>query len=231
MRRHRFFTILLLLFPAFAYGQFPDPPSGAGHPDTSVGSYSLLITTLEPSIAAHWLSPPLTLDLDGASPLAPREISGTKTVPSQYVIEGFGNPRYDCIAKISQERGCDALDRSDLTLRDENTVAYHLLGHGEAVQLELNLQVHDLSPVSRTTLEASWHPGDIIFLPVPKPTPSLHFLSAVLVGTWNGNAIVFEPGKPLPDGAKKGLEDLDVHQDLGDKILYSYKVKDPKVAK
>ena len=34
-----------------------------------------------------------------------------------------------------------------------------------------------------------------------------------------------KPGKALPESAKKGLEDLGVHQDLGDAVLYSYRVK------
>jgi hypothetical protein len=50
----------------------------------------------------------------------------------------------------------------------------------------------------------------------------------VLVGEWNGEPIVFEVGKPLPDSAKKGLEDLGVKQDLGEGILYSFRVKEPE---
>jgi len=48
----------------------------------------------------------------------------------------------------------------------------------------------------------------------------------VLVGEWNGEAIVFEVGKDLPESAKKGLEDLGVKQDLGDRVLYSFRVRE-----
>jgi len=62
---------------------------------------------------------------------------------------------------------------------------------------------------------------------VPKATPVFRFSSEVLVGQWNGEPIVFELGKDLPDSAKKGLEDLGVKQDLGDHVLYSFRVKEP----
>ena len=48
------------------------------------------------------------------------------------------------------------------------------------------------------------------------------------MGTWNGEAIVFEVGKDLPAGAKKALEDLGVKQDLGDRVLHSFRVKEPR---
>lgn len=222
----------VIFIPALACPQSPGPPPAeTPKPDDSLGTYSLIVTTLELSPTVHWLNPPVTLDLDAATPLVPKEVSGTKPVPAQYAVESLGNPRYDCMAKVEQDHGCEAIDRSDLAIRDPNTVGYHFVNHGAAVQLQLNLQVRDLVPVSRTTLDASWRPGDVIFLPVPKATPSLHVVSASIFGNWNGNAIVFEPGKPLPETAKKALEDLQVHQDLGDRVVYAYKVKDPKPAK
>ena len=39
------------------------------------------------------------------------------------------------------------------------------------------------------------------------------------------NRLCLRPVRRLPDSAKKGLEDLGVHQDLGDAVLYSYRVK------
>jgi hypothetical protein len=235
--------------PSHASGQAPGPPPApdADHPDKSLGSYSLVVTTLEPSPGDHLLNPPITLQLEAGSELAPKTSTGTKTIPAQYAIESFGNPRFDCLPAAaagpaaqapaspspasSPNDACEAIDRADLAIRDPNTVAYHLVNHGAAAQLELNLQVRDLVPVSRNTLDAQWHALEVIFVPVPKTTPSQHVLSAVFVGDWNGNAVVFEPGKPLPESAKKALEDLNIHQDLGDKTLYSYKVKDPKQAK
>jgi hypothetical protein len=231
MRAHWMLPIPLLLLPGILHAQVVTPPPEADKADKPLGTYSLVVTTSEPSPATHLLNPPFTIELEAATPAAPKEIAGTKTVPPQYAIEAFGNPRYDCIESAAQSRGCQALDRADLSIRDPNTVAWHLANHGAAVQLQLNLQVHDLQPVSRTAIENQWHAQQVIFVPVPRPTTSFHFLSAVLVGDWNGNAVVFEPGKPLPDVAKKALDDLGIHQDLGDKILYSYKVKDPKASK
>lgn len=236
MRSPHIFLTIFLLMPVLAYGQSapapaPVPPSVSQDAEKSLGSYSLVVTTLEPSAATHLLNPPLAIQLDGATQIAPRERSGMEKVPSQYAIEGFGNPRYECNAASAREHGCDALDRSDFLVRDANTVEYHLANHGGAVQLEVNLLVHDLLPVSRVLTEAAWRSREVIFVSVPKPSPSYRFVSAVLVGDWNGNAIVFEPGKPLPEDAKKGLEDIGIHQDLGDKMLYSYRVREPKGTK
>lgn len=234
MRSPRIFLAFLMLISMLAPGQStpaPAPPAASPAPadaEKDLGSYSLVVTALEPSPAAHLLNPPLVIQLDGATQLAPRERSGTETVSSQYVIEGFGNPRYECMAANAHDHGCDALDRSSFLVRDANTLEYHLANHGAPVQLEINLQVHDLLPISQAVMQASWHPREVIFVSVPKPSPSFRFVSAVLVGDWNGNAIVFEPGTPLPESAKKGLEDLGIHQDLGDKMLYSYRVKEPK---
>lgn len=228
--------LFLALVPALAHAQPPGPPPVNAQVDSAaekiLGTYSLVVTTLEPAAAPHWLTPPLTIDIPAATKQMPGELSGTKTVPPQFVLEGFGSPRYDCRAKtqtepVQAEPGCQALDRIDLEPRDASTIAYRVVNHGAAVTLELNLQVHDLLPVSKTVLEAPWHAGDLVFLPVPKPTSALHVVSAALVGNWNGNAVVFEPGKPLPESAKKALEDLGIKQDLGDKMLYSYKVKEP----
>lgn len=206
--------------------------AGAGGADAKpepakVGSYSLVVTTLEPLPTAHWLNPPPTIDVTAGSKLTPAETAGNLTVPAQYLIESFGTPRRECAETTPQQHACDALDSTDLTIRDPHTVGYRVVTHGGAVQLRLNLQVHDLLPVSHAGANADWHAGEVIFVSVPKPTPVYRFVSETLAGQWNGSAIVFEPGKPLPPAAKKGLDDLGVHQDLGDAVLYSYRVKDP----
>jgi len=190
-----------------------------------VGSYSLVVTTLEPSATAHWLNPPPAISVTGGTKLAPAETAGNLTVPQQYTIEAFGAPRQECVEAAQQQHGCDALDRTDLTIRDPNTVEYRIVSHGAAVQLRVNLQVHDVLPVSHGGASTDWRTGDVIFVSVPKATSVYRFVSETLVGEWNGEPIVFEAGKALPASAKKGLEDLGVHQDLGDAVLYSYRVK------
>lgn len=190
-----------------------------------VGSYSLVVTTLEPTAATHWLNPPPAISAGAGTKLAPTETAGNLTAPPQYTIEAFDVPRQECKEAAPQQHGCDALDRADLTIRDANTIEYRIVSHGAAVQILVNLQVHDLLPVAHGSASNDWHAGDVIFISVPKGTPVYRFVSETLVGEWNGDPIVFEAGKPLPDGAKKGLEDLGVHQDLGDAVLYSYRVK------
>ncbi len=190
-----------------------------------VGSYSLVNTTLEPTPSTHWLKPPPAIEVTAGTKLAPTETKGNLTAPPQYTIESFDVPRQECEEAVPQQRGCDALDRTDLTIRDANTVEYRIVSHGAAVQLHVNLQVHDLLPVARGGSSIDWHTGDVIFVSVSKATPVYRFISETLVGVWNGQPIVFEPGKALPESAKKGLEDLSVHQDLGDALLYSYRVK------
>ena len=183
----------------------PDAKTG----DDSLGSYSLVTTVFEPSAATHLLNPRPTIDVDGGTERAPGEFSGDKTVPAQFAIEGFGNPWYECAATPAPAaaapaapaatalklRGCDALDRATLTVRDANTIGYHIVSHGAAVELTVNLEVRDLLPVSTGTPETPWHASDVIFVAVPKATPVYRFSSEVLVGTWNGEAIVFEVGK------------------------------------
>jgi hypothetical protein len=66
----------------------------------------------------------------------------------------------------------------------------------------------------------------VIFVAVPTATATYRFSSEALVGEWNGEAIVFEVGKELPESVKKGLEDLGVKQDLGDRVLYGFRVKE-----
>jgi hypothetical protein len=189
------------------------------------GSYSLVITTLEPTASTHWLNPPPTIDVKGGTKLVPAETTGNLTVPQQYTIEALGVPQEECEESAQQHHGCIALDRKDLTIRDPNTVGYWIVSHGGAVQLRVNLQVHDLLPVSHGGGSTDWYVGDVIFVSVPKATPVYRFVSETLVGKWNGEPVVFEAGKPLPASAKKGLEDLGVRQDLGDAVLYSYRVK------
>jgi hypothetical protein len=190
-----------------------------------MGNYSLVVTSLEPTATTHWLNPPPTIDVRGGTKLAPAESTGNLTVPQQYTIEAFGVPQQECEEAAQQQQGCDALDRTDLTIRDPNTVEYRAVSHGGAVQLRVNLQVHDLLPVSHGGASTDWHAGDLIFVSVPKATPVYRFVSETLVGEWNGEPIVFEAGKVLPASAKKRLEDLGIHQDLGDAVLYSYRVK------
>jgi len=194
-------------------------------PQPKVGSYSLVVTTLEPTATTHWLNPPPAIDVKAGTKLAPAETNGNLTAPQQVTIEAFGVPQQECEEAAQQQHGCDALDRTDLTIRDSNTVEYRIVSHGAAVQLHVNLEVHDLLPVARGSPSIDWHTGDVIFVSVPKATPVYRFVSETLVGVWNGEPIVFEAGKALPETAKKGLEDLSVHQDLGDALLYSYRVK------
>ncbi len=222
-----FWLLPALLSVAFgtAYGQ----PAGSDAKPVekpSVGSYSLVTTSAQPSPKVHPLNPPLVIKLGAGTDLAPAESSGSLVVPPQYAIEGFGTPRFDCVDASARLHGCDALDRTDVKILDANTIEYHLAGHGAAVQLEVALQVHDILPASELGASVPWNERDVIFVTVPKPTSSFRFLSETLVGSWNGEAVVFEVGKPLPASAQKALDDLAVHQDLGDKILYSYRVKE-----
>jgi hypothetical protein len=166
---------------------------------------------------------------------APRPTqAGEKTVPAQYQIEKFGTPWYTCASTVppaspqTRLRGCEALDRTSLTIRDPNTIAWQISTHGPAVQLSVNLEVHDILPFSQGSPETPWKARDVIFVAVPKATPAYRFSSEVLVGEWNGEAIVFEVGKDLPEPAKKALEDLGIKQDLGDRVLYSFRVKEPE---
>lgn len=195
----------------------PQPPK--------LGSYSLVVTTLEPTATTHWLNPPPTIDVTAGTKLAPAVTKGNLTGPPQYTIEAFDILRQECEETAPQQHGCDALDRTDLIIRDQSTVEYRVVTHGAAVQFHVNLQVHDLLPVARGGTSIDWRAGDVIFVSVPKATTAYRFVSETLVGVWSGQPIVFEAGKPLPEGAKKGLEDLSVHQDLGDAVLYSYRVK------
>ncbi len=222
--------LLALLLPT-ALGQTAKPGSGQSSTpdskkDSSVGTYSLVTTIFEPSEKTHLLNPAPAIKVDGGTERAPGEFTGETTVPAQFSIEKFGSPWYDCVATVVKTRGCDALDRTELTIRDANTIGYHIVSHGGAVTLNLNVEVHDLLPVSNDGGETPWHARDVIFVAVPKATPVYRFSSEVLVGTWNGEPVVFEVGKDLPDAAKKALEDPGVKQDLGDRVLYSFRVKE-----
>lgn len=217
---------MLALSVAIAAGQAAKPTPTEKKADEVVGNYSLVTTVFEPSAATHLMNPAPTIALDGGTERAPGEFSGEKTVPAQYAIEGFGSPWYECAATAPKLRGCDALDRASLTIRDANTIGYHIVSHGAAVELTVNVEVHDILPVSRGSAETPWHAHEVIFVAVPKATAAYRFSSEVLVGEWNGEAIVFEVGKDLPESAKKGLEDLGVKQDLGDRVLYSFRVRE-----
>jgi hypothetical protein len=219
------------------------PATSAKPEPAKVGSYSLVVTTLEPTATTHWLNPPPPISVKAGTKLAPAETTGNLTVPQQYTIEALGKPKQECVESAQQQvesaqqqvesaqqqHGCDALDLTDFSIRDLNTVEYRVVSHGGAVELQVNLKVHDLLPVSgpgpSPGSSIDWHTGDVIFVSVPKATAAYRFVSETLVGEWKGEPIVFEPGKALPESAKKGLEDLGVHQDLGDAVLYSYRVK------
>ncbi len=221
---------VLALARAAAAGQAgkatPGPTGGEKKAEESVGSYSLVTTVFEATATTHLMNPAPKITVDGGTERAPGEFSGEKTVPAQYAIEGFGNPWYECAATTPKLRGCDALDRASLTVRDANTIGYHIVSHGAAVELTVNVEVHDMLPVSRGSPETAWHAHEVIFVAVPKATATYRFSSEVLVGEWNGEAIVFEVGKDLPESAKKGLDDLGVKQDLGDRVLYGFRVRE-----
>lgn len=208
-----------------------DPGQDAKKAPAVVGHYSLITTVVELSAETHWLNPAPTIAVSGGTQYVPAETVGNLTVAAQYAIEDFAAPRYECTETTSKQRGCEVLSRTDVTIRDANTVGYAVATRGPAVQLTVNLKVHDRLPVSHEGAATDWHAGDVIFVPVAKATAAYAFVSEILVGTWQGEAIVFEAGKPLPAGAKKGLDDLEVQQDLGDSVLYGYRVKEPEKKK
>jgi len=70
----------------------PQPPK--------VGSYSLVITTLEPTAATHWLNPPPTIDVTAGTKLAPAVTKGnltgrrnTRLRPLTYCARNARRPR------------------------------------------------------------------------------------------------------------------------------------------
>lgn len=193
-----------------------------------VGQYSLVTTVVESSAETHWLNPAPVIAVSAGTQYVMAQTTGNLAVPAQVAIEEFGVPRYECAETAAKQKGCGALDRTDVVIRDANTVGYHIETHGAAVQLTVNLKVRDRLPVSREGPSADWHAGEVIFVSVPKATASYPFVSETLVGSWQGEAIVFEVGKPLPDGAKKGLDDLGIKQDLGDRTLYGFRLKEPE---
>lgn len=192
-----------------------------------VGQYSLVTTVVEALPATHWLTPAPAIAVPAGTEYVPGETAGNLTVPAQVAIEEFGVPRYECAETAAKLRGCGALDRTDVIIRDANTVGYHIVTHGAAVQLTVNLMVHDRLPVSHEGPTTDWHADEVLFVSLPKATASFQFVAETLVGEWKGEAIVFEVGKPLPADAKKGLDDLGLKQDLGDRVLYAYRVKKP----
>jgi hypothetical protein len=209
----------------------PDPAQDAKKPPAVMGQYSLVTTVVESSPETHWLNPAPTIAVQGGTRYAAAETAGNLAIPAQYAIEEFGLPRYDCAETVAKQQGCGALDRTDVMIRDGNIVGYRIVTHGAAVQLTVNLKVHDLLPVSHEGPAADWHAGEVIFVPLPKATATCRFVSETLLGTWQGEAIAFEVGKPLPAGAKKGLDDLGLKQDLGDQLLYAFRVKEPEEKK
>jgi hypothetical protein len=218
--------LLTIVFWPRMLGQTTKTSPDVAKPDDPIGNYFLVTTVLRSSPTTHLLNPPITLAVDGGTERVPGEFSGTKPVSPEMGIEAFGMPRYECTATNPKLRGCDALDRTYFTIRDPNTIGYHIVSHGGAVTLSINVEVHDILPVSQATPNVPWHAREMIFVAVPKATPALRFVSEVLIGEWNGEPIVFEVGKTLPDTAKQGLEDLGVKQDLGDRVLYSFRVKE-----
>jgi hypothetical protein len=195
------------------------------------GQYSLVTTAVELSPETHWLNPAPVIAVSAGTQYAAAQTTGNLTVPAQYAIEEFGVPRYECVESAAKQHGCGALDRTDVVIRDANTVGYQVETHGPAVQLMVNLKVHDRLPVSHAGENLDWHAGDVIFVPVPKATAAYSFVAETLVGTWQGEAVVFEVGKLLPASAKKALDDLGVKQDLGDRVLVAFRVKEPEKKK
>ncbi len=163
--------------------------------------------------------------VDHASRQEPKDSVGELDVAPEMAIEGLAKPRFVCIPAMPRDRGCEAIDLCGLTVRDANKLEYHVINHGAAAQLKVNLLVHDLLPVSREGAKTVWHAGDVIFVSASKATQTMRVVSTVLVGEWNHQPIVFEVGKPLTGNAAIALEDLSVKQDLGDRVLYSFKVK------
>jgi hypothetical protein len=196
-----------------------------------MGHYSLVTTVVEPSEATHWLNPAPTIAVSGGTKYVSAETAGNLTIPAQYAIEEFGVPRYECAETAAKQNGCGVLDRSDVVIRDANTVGYAMVTHGPAVQLTVNLKVHDRLPVSHGSDGTDWHAGEVIFVSLPRATAACAFVSETLVGTWQEEAIVFEVGKPLPASAKKALDDLGMKQDLGDSVLYGFRVREPEKKK
>jgi hypothetical protein len=245
MKKRSLLAVPVLLASLLAHGQAAPSPGqkiqGPG-PDTSsdsnadkkeakLGNYHLVITYWAPGSTTHLLSPQPVVELKTANPRTPGDVSGTVPIPDQSVFEAVAKPSYECTPTTPVGRGCESLDIARITSTDPKTISYRFTNHGPAVRMAMNVEVRDLALRSQEQAEQEWHPNEVIFVSVPKPTPSFNVVSATVIGVWDNNAIVFEPGKPLSAAAKKGIDDLNIRQDLGDKILYSYKVREPKASK
>ncbi len=139
------YEVLAMLFAWLgAWGQAPAVPGakdadakGAEAKEVALGSYSLVTTDTEASGTAHWLNPPLTIEVPAGTEYVPAETAGNLTVPAQFAADGFGARRYECAAATPtgdapRGGGCKALDETELTIRDANTIGYHIVTHGAA---------------------------------------------------------------------------------------------------
>lgn len=242
MKKRSLFAVPVLFASLLAHGQAapspgqtipgpgPTPDSNSDKKDEKVGSYHLVTTFYTPGPTIHALQPQPVIELKAASPRNPGEASGAIPIPDQYSFEGLGQPSFECVPVNLQQNGCDSLDIKRIVTSNPKSISFRFTNHGPAVKISLNLQVRDLVLRSQQENEQDWSADQVIFVSVPKPTPTFNFVSETLVGVWNSNAVVFEPGKALPPAVQKALQDQNIRQDLGDKTLYSYKVKDPKKA-
>jgi len=238
MKKSSLLAVPVLFTSLLALGQaVPSPgqsyPGAGPTPDTNnseqkepkLGSYHLVVTYWTPGTTTHQLTPQPAIDLKAATLRTPNEVNGNIQIPDQYAFDSVGRPAFDCMPASNLPHGCDSLDATKVVSTDPKSITDRFVNHGPAVRVALNIQVKDLVMRSQQDADQEWKPDQVIFVAVPKATPSFNVVSVTLVGVWGKDAIVFEPGKPLSESAKKGLEDLNVKQDLGDKILYSYRVK------
>jgi len=130
--------------------------------------------------------------LDDQNAANPRTYAKDFSIPDDQVLDHLDNAPINCAADVPASNGCVFIDYNQLSKLNDQTIHWMAKNHGGKCGYYLGIYTRDLGNHIENGPDNHWVEGKTFLVQVPQDVTS-----ATVIGSFDGNAIMFSPKDPL----------------------------------
>lgn len=135
------------------------------------------------------------------------------------IVDHVESGRIDCVADVAASNGCSFTYILQVEKINDHQVNAAVRNNGGRASISFRVFVSDLQAKAIEEPEQAWITGKRFIVRVPK-----NAITPAIIGSFNGDPVLFSPADPLSDDDKKRFELLD-KKDLATETIFLFRVK------